>query len=95
MRLLATLLLLAAVAATPSFARAVPTTMDEYERRWSQGESEVCACTLGQGTGCYVLAWFRSLSKGNGKGRGRVSVRSALPLPRSLHLLLAVLITQS
>ena len=66
MRLLTPILLLAATLTT-SLAKPLPVDMDEIQRRWSQGESEVC-CTPSVGPGCYISAWFQSLGKRRGKG---------------------------
>jgi hypothetical protein len=77
MRLLTQLLLLAAII-TLVLARALPIAIEDVERRWSQGESEVC-CIPSNAPGCYVLAWFRSL----GGRRVRLPVCSCFPLPSS------------
>lgn len=76
MRLLAPALLLAATLTT-SLAKPLPIDMDEIQRRWSQGESEVCCTPLGPG--CYISAWFRSL------GKGRRGVRLPVCSPSFAH----------
>lgn len=61
MRFLTTTLLLLAALLTICLAKPIPLArLDDIERRWSQGESEVCIPNL---SGCYVLAWIRSLSR--------------------------------
>lgn len=52
-------LLFLAIATSSVSAMPAP-TFDEIERRWNAGQSEVCLSTL---PGCYVLAWFKSLSR--------------------------------
>ena len=79
MRLLAPALLLAATTLSTTLAKPLPISMDEIQRRWSQGESEVCCTPLGPG--CYISAWFRSLGKGR-RGEGvRLPVCSLSPPP--------------
>ena len=61
MRFSAPIVLLAATL-TISLAKPLPAAnLDEIERRWSDGESEVCCQP--NAPGCYVLAWVRSLGR--------------------------------
>ena len=62
MRFFTTTLLLLAALLTICLAKPIPLgNLDDIERRWFQGESEVCLANL---PGCYVLAWIRSLGRG-------------------------------
>ncbi|KAK3058707.1 hypothetical protein LTR09_000272 [Extremus antarcticus] len=56
-------LLLATLFTLCVLAVPVPMSDDEIQARWKRGESEV-GC-LPNGAGCYVLAWWRSLSPRN------------------------------
>ena len=60
MRFFAITTLLAATL-TLAIAKPLPLDMDEIQRRWSQGETEVCCPP--SAPGCYVLAWIRSLGR--------------------------------
>ena len=60
MRLFASCLLLATLS-IQCLAKPRPLSMEDIQRRWSQGESEVCCSP--HAPGCYVLAWFRSLGR--------------------------------
>jgi len=51
-------LLLAATLST-AIAKSLPSNFNDIERRWSEGQSEVCH--LGNQPGCYVLAWAKSV----------------------------------
>ena len=60
MRFVTTFLLLAATLNNiSSLAAPTPTSIEEIERQWSQGKSEVCH--LFGGPGCYIMAWIYSL----------------------------------
>lgn len=58
------LLLAVFMAITLVLAVPVPMSDDEIQARWKRGDSEVCCSP--SGAGCYVLAWWRSLSVRNG-----------------------------
>lgn len=58
----ATAVLLAALC-YPIFAKPLPLDFHDIERRWSEGQSEVCSTTIGQLPGCYVLQWMQSLGR--------------------------------
>ncbi|TKA26959.1 hypothetical protein B0A54_16645 [Friedmanniomyces endolithicus] len=54
-------LLLAATCSSIVFAKPLPLDFHDIERRWSEGQSEVCAAAMGSLPPCYVLAWAQSL----------------------------------
>ena len=54
------LLLLAAICITV-LAAPIPLDFNDIERRWSEGQSEVCHTSIGSLPPCYVLAWVQSM----------------------------------
>lgn len=51
--------LLLAVNFSSTFASPLPSHFNDIERRWSEGQSEVCA--LSGESGCYIFAWVQAL----------------------------------
>ncbi|KAK4546588.1 hypothetical protein LTR36_001805 [Oleoguttula mirabilis] len=61
MRFSLTALLLAATLSTTTLATPLPSDFNGIERRWSEGQSEVCA--LSNQSGCYILAWVQAMAQ--------------------------------
>lgn len=57
------LLLLAAYNFATTIATPVPSDFDDIERRWSEGQSEVCALIPQSSLGCYIFAWAMSVAR--------------------------------